>query len=232
MKGKLYGIGVGPGDPELMTLKARHLLKECDIVAVPVKKQGEDSVALRIAKGAVDIPREKLVEFVFPMSKDKTKWEQGHQAAAKELAKLLDAGKTVAMPVLGDVSIYSTYSYVHKLLLKEGYDVQMVPGIPSFCAGACAADTAIAEGEEAFGVIPSVKGMEEVEKCLDVFDNLVIMKAGSYMKEIAGLLKARGMEHCATVIGNVGMAGEYIGPILSDREYGYFTTVIIKNGVS
>ena len=75
MKGKLYGIGVGPGDPELMTLKAKKLIEECDIVAVPVKKEGEDSVALHIARGAASVPEEKVRRILFTMSKDKTKRE-------------------------------------------------------------------------------------------------------------------------------------------------------------
>ena len=110
MKGKLYGIGVGPGDPELLTLKAKRLIEECDIVAVPVKKEGEDSVALNIAKGAVDIPEGKIREIVFTMAKDKAKREACRQAAAEEIMKLLDEGKSIAMLALGDIGIYSTYA--------------------------------------------------------------------------------------------------------------------------
>ena len=114
MKGKLYGIGVGPGDPELLTLKAKRLIEECDIVAVPVKKEGEDSVALNIAKGAVEIPEAKIQEIVFTMAKDKTKREVCRQAASEEIMKMLDEGKSIAMLALGDIGIYSTYAYVHK----------------------------------------------------------------------------------------------------------------------
>ena len=218
MKGKLYGIGVGPGDPELLTLKAKRLIEECDIVAVPVKKEGEDSVALNIAKGAVKIPEEKIQEIVFTMAKDKTKREACRQE-----------GKSIAMLALGDIGIYSTYAYVHKRLLKEGYDVEMVSGIPSFCAGASKAGISIVEGNEGFGVIPSLKGIDQVEKTLGVFDNLVIMKVGSHVKEVYDLLVERGMENNALIISNVGMDGEYVGPLIPDREYGYFTTMIIKS---
>ena len=226
MKGKLYGIGVGPGDPELLTLKAKRLIEECDIVAVPVKKEGEDSVALNIAKGAVKIPEEKIQEIVFTMAKDKTKREACRQAAAEEIMKLLDEGKSIAMLALGDIGIYSTYAYVHKRLLN---DVEMVSGIPSFCAGASKAGISIVEGNEGFGVIPSLKGIDQVEKTLGVFDNLVIMKVGSHVKEVYDLLVERGMENNALIISNVGMDGEYVGPLIPDREYGYFTTMIIKS---
>lgn len=228
-RGKIYGIGVGPGDPELMTLKARRLLEEADVVAVPVKKEGEESVALNIARGAVVIPEDKVLRVLFTMNKDKEKREACRQAAAGELMKYLDAGKNIAMPVLGDVAIYSTYSYVHKRLVKAGYEVEMVSGIPSFCAGASKASISLVEGNEGFGMIPSLKGMAQVEKALDTFDNLVIMKVGSHVKDVYELLKTRGLENNAVIVSNVGMEGEYVGPLLPDRDYGYFTTMIIKS---
>lgn len=229
MKGKLYGIGVGPGDPELMTLKAKRLIEECDIVAVPVKKEGEESVALNIARGAASVPEEKVRRILFTMNKDKTKREECRQAAAEAIMEYLDAGQSVAMPVLGDVGIYSTYSYVHKKLIQAGYEVQMISGIPSFCAGASKANISIVEGNEGFGVIPSLKGIDQVKKAMGVFDNLVIMKVGSHVKEVYDILKAEGKEDNAIIISNVGMEGEYVGPLLPDREYGYFTTMIIKS---
>ena len=229
MKGKLYGIGVGPGDPELMTLKAKRLIGECDIVAVPVKKEGEESVALNIARGAASVPEEKVRRILFTMNKDKAKREECRQAAAEAIMEYLDAGQSVAMPVLGDVGIYSTYSYVHKKLIQAGYEVQMISGIPSFCAGASKANISIVEGNEGFGVIPSLKGIDQVKKAMGVFDNLVIMKVGSHVKEVYDILKAEGKEDNAIIISNVGMEGEYVGPLLPDREYGYFTTMIIKS---
>ena len=229
MKGKLYGIGVGPGDPELMTLKAKRLIEECDIVAVPVKKEGEESVALNIARGAASVPEEKVRRILFTMNKDKAKREECRQAAAEAIMEYLDAGQSVAMPVLGDVGIYSTYSYVHKKLIQAGYEVQMISGIPSFCAGASKDNISIVEGNEGFGVIPSLKGIDQVKKAMGVFDNLVIMKVGSHVKEVYDILKAEGKEDNAIIISNVGMEGEYVGPLLPDREYGYFTTMIIKS---
>lgn len=229
MKGRLYGIGVGPGDPELMTLKAKRLIGECDLVAVPVKKEGETSLALEIARGAVEIPEEKVLRILFTMDKEKNRREACRREAAEQVMEILDGGKNVAMLALGDIGIYSTYSYVHKPLLQAGYEVEMVPGIPSFCAGASKAGISVVEGNEGFGLIPSLKGMDQVEEALDVFDNLIIMKAGSHVKEICDLLAARGKADKAVMISNVGMEGEYVGPVDPDREYGYFTTMIIKN---
>ena len=231
MKGKLYGIGVGPGDPGLLTLKAKLIIEQADIVAVPVKKLGESSVALEIACQAVEIPAGKIHEIEFTMNKDKTKREACRLAAAKEVMALLDEGKNIAMLTLGDIGIYSTYAYVHKIILKEGYEVEMISGIPSFCAGASKANISLTEGNEGLGIIPSLKGIDQVEKALDVFDNLVIMKVGNHVKDVCELLEGRQMENNAIVVSNVGMEDEYVGPLLPEKEYGYFTTIIVKKNL-
>lgn len=228
MAGKLYGIGVGPGDPELLTLKAKRLIEEADIVAVPVKRLGESSVALNIARQAVDIKEDKIVEIEFTMNKDKKKREACREAAAKQVKDLLDEGNDIAMLALGDIGIYSTYAYVHRILIRDGYDVQMISGIPSFCAGASAANISLVEGNEGFGVIPSLRGIEDVEKALSVFDNLVIMKVGNHVQEVYDVLKQRQIEENAVIISNCGMENEYIGELDPNREYGYFTTLIVK----
>lgn len=228
MKGKLYGIGVGPGDPGLMTIKAKEIIEQADIVAVPVKKAGESSVALEIARQAANIPEEKIREILFTMNKDKAKREECRKNAAKEVMAVLDEGKTIAMLTLGDIGIYSTYAYVHKIIVKEGYEVEMISGIPSFCAGASKANISLTEGNEGLGIIPSLKGMDQVEKAMDVFDNLVIMKVGSHVKDVYDLLCEKEMENNAVVVSNVGMEDEYVGPLLPEREYGYFTTIIVK----
>lgn len=228
MAGKLYGIGVGPGDPELLTLKAKRLIEEADIVAVPVKKIGENSVALDIAKRAAYIPEEKIIEIEFTMNKDKTKREACRKEAAKKVTDILDKGKNIAMLALGDIGIYSTYAYVHNILMNQGYEVQMIPGIPSFCAGASAANISLVEGKDGFGVIPSLRGIEDVKRALNVFDNLVIMKVGNHVQEVYDLLKERNMEKNAVIVSNCGMEDEYIGELIPDKKYGYFTTMIVK----
>ena len=231
MAGKLYGIGVGPGDPEYMTLKAVRLIRECDVVAYPVKKLGEGSVALDIARGAVEIPDEKIHEVLFKMDPDKAVREQCRKEATDKVKAILDEGKNIAMLALGGIGIYSTFSSVHRELMKAGYEVQMVSGIPSFCAGASTANISIVEGNDGFGVVPSITGTEKVEKVLDEFENLVIMKVGNHVQEVYDILKTRGLENNAVIISNVGLEGEYVGPLDPTREYGYFTTMVIKREI-
>ena len=158
MAGKLYGIGVGPGDPELMTLKAVRLIEECDIVAVPKSGEGE-GVARQIAKGAVkDFEQKNVIEVSMPMTRDPQVLEQSHQAAAQLIEGYLKEGKSVAFLTLGDPAIYSTYIYVHKRVQQHGYPVEMVPGVPSFCAVAAKLNTGLAEGAQPLHIILSGRG--------------------------------------------------------------------------
>ena len=114
MTGTLYGIGVGPGDPELMTLKAVRLIEQCDLVAVPKSGDGE-GVAKQIAQKAVpDFDKKELIEVSMPMTRDPQVLEQSHQAAAEQIEGYLKEGNSVAFLTLGDPAIYSTYIFLHK----------------------------------------------------------------------------------------------------------------------
>lgn len=230
MSGKLYGIGVGPGDSGLLTLKAKQILDNSRIIACPVKEKGEESTALNIIKQVVDLSEKEIIEVIFRMDKDKAKREQCRRKAAELLAGYLSEGADVAMITLGDVSVYSTYTYVNQIVKSMGYETEIIPGIPSFCSGAAMAEVSLVEGNESLGVISSLKGTQSLEDMLEKFDNLVVMKAGGHMSEIAAILKARKLLDKTVVLSNIGMMDAYIGSIDTDRDYGYFTTLIIKKG--
>lgn len=135
MTGKLYGLGVGPGDPELLTVKALRLVKESDVVAVP-GAVAEESVAYKIVKGVYqELDEKNLIPIPMPMTKDPAVLEENHQKAADTIEELLKQGKQVAFLTLGDPTVYSTYLYVHKRILERGYEVEIVSGIPSFLCG-------------------------------------------------------------------------------------------------
>ena len=119
-RGKLYGVGVGPGDPELMTRKALRLLRECDGIAVP-QKDKDRCFALRIALGAApELAEKPLLEVDMPMTRDRAALERAYEAGTGRLREWLDAGKTVCFLTLGDPSVYSTYCYLHQRLLRLG----------------------------------------------------------------------------------------------------------------
>ncbi len=134
MTGKLYGVGVGPGDPELVTLKALRLTKEADILAFPGENPRE-SVAYKIMKGAYpEIDTKQMISLPMPMTKDKEQLKQVHDEGTRIIADQLDQGKNVVFLTLGDPTVYSTYLYVHKRVAQMGYDTEIVSGITSFCA--------------------------------------------------------------------------------------------------
>ena len=229
MKGKLYGIGVGPGDPELLTLKAKRILDEADIIAVPVKEAGEESTALEIIRPVVELEHKHLLEVIFRMAKDKEERKKCRAAACEQLTAELSRGKNIAMITLGDVSVYSTYMYVNQYVAEHGFETEIIPGIPSFCSGAAAARLPLMEGNESLVIVPSVRAEQQVEEAIAHYDNVVIMKAGGSIGRILELMKKYDRaEGCATVISCVGMKDEYIGPLDPERTYSYFTTVIIK----
>ncbi|MCD8240929.1 MAG: precorrin-2 C(20)-methyltransferase [Lachnospiraceae bacterium] len=231
MAGKIYGIGVGPGDPELLTLKAKKILDAVDVIAVPVKEAGEYSTALEIIRPVVDLDGKEIVEVVFRMLRDEEERRKCRAAACEQLADLLRGGKDIAMITLGDVSVYSTYMYVNNYLAEAGFETEIIPGIPSFCSGAAKAQLALMEGNEGLAIVPSAKENLLVDAALDHFENIVVMKAGGSIEKLIGKLKARDIPlSAATVLSCIGMENEYIGPLDPKREYSYFTTVIIKKG--
>ena len=139
---------MGPGDPELITLKAVRVISECGIIALP-RKNPRSSVAYQIAVQAVPEIREKtLIGLDFPMVSDISVVEKAHRSSARIIAELLDAGENVACLTLGDPSIYCTFGYIQRLLEADGYDVEMISGVPSFCAAAAAAGVPLCEREE------------------------------------------------------------------------------------
>ena len=147
MKGTLVGVGVGPGDPELLTLKAMKRMEQCDVLVVPDADKGE-STAYKIALQAYpELAQKPTVTVRMPMTHDMAQWRASHRAAADQIEKQLDAGKMVVFLTLGDPTVYATYIYVHKMVESDGYPTEIVSGIPSFCA---AVPTRTGEGRQFF----------------------------------------------------------------------------------
>ena len=171
-----------------------------------------------------------MEEFLFSMDPDDSVREKCRQEAMDKMCKLLDNGEDIAMVTLGDVGVYSTYMYIDRDIAERGYSTEVVPGIPSFCHGAALAGIPLMIGDEGLAVVPMAKGNTKLlEAALDGFDNVVVMKAFKSIPVLIDMMSARGIPvENAVVVSNVGMDGEYIGPMDPKREYGYFTTVIIK----
>ena len=230
MKGKLYGIGTGPGDSKLLTIKAKEILDNAKVIAYPVRKEGEEGTALEIVKGAVDISGKEIVELLFKMDPNDDVRRKCRADSIDRLCAILDEGKDVAMITLGDVSVYSTYMYLDRTVRSRGYETEIVPGIPSFCSGAALASVPLMIGTESLAVTSAAKkNYGEVEKAINDFDNVVVMKAYQSMDVIEEMLRARDIPVSnVIVLSNLGMPDQYVGPMEAGKEYGYFTTLIIK----
>ena len=224
-RGIAFGVGVGPGDPELMTLKACRLIRENEVIAVPGKIP-QESVAYRIAAAAVpELSEKKLLPVYMPMVKDRTVIEESHRKAADSIEKYLDEGKNVVYLTLGDSTVYCTFSYIQHLLEKDGYEVQLVSGITSFCAAAATLGTSLAEWNQPLHIIPA---LHYIEDALEWSGNYVLMKSASRMSDVKkNLLHSdlivQGVENCT-------MDNEKIYRSLEEipDEAGYFTLLIAK----
>ena len=225
MKGKAYGVGVGPGDPELMTLKAVRLIKENDVIMVPGKDPRE-SVAYRIAVQALpELAEKDLVPIDLPMLKDREELKASHRRGAELIESYLDKGQNAVFLTLGDPTVYCTFTYIQKYLTEDGYDTELVNGVTSFCAAASRLNIPLGEWNEPIHIIPAVHGKGED---FDTEGNYVLMKSGSRMKELKQELEASGRDLYAVV--NCGMDDEKVYHSAGEipDETGYFTLLISK----
>ena len=134
IKGTLYGVGVGPGDPRLMTYLAVDTIQKCPVIAVPADGK-ENAVSYKIASGIVEnLDEKECLNLTTPMTKDKAVLNAAYQAASNQIIEQLEQGKDVACLTLGDPTIYSTYIYIHRIVKAHGYAPEIINGIPSFCA--------------------------------------------------------------------------------------------------
>ena len=228
MQGKLYGVGVGPGDPELLTLKALRLIKENEVIAVP-GKDIQASVAYQIVKGAYEELDEKtLIPVAMPMTKDPQVLKANHDKAADQVESYLKEGKDVVFLTLGDTTVYSTYLYVHKRILERGYEAEIVSGITSFCAVAARLNMGLVEADQPLHVIPATYKAQEMDEILELPGTKVLMKTGKKMKQVKESIEKSGQK--AVMIENCGMPSEKIYRSAEEipEDSGYYSLIIVK----
>ena len=227
-KGKLYGIGVGPGDSELVTLKAARILKTVPVIFSPKSSKEKDSIALSIVKPILeereDYKRLMIVAPIFPMIEDKEELEKIWDSAAEMIAQYLDSGRDVAFVTLGDTSIFSTYSYVQKRLI-DYYEIETVPGITSFTACAAARNKALVEQNQILTVVPKID--ERLGEVLEYSDSIVLMKASRNTSELEKSIDEKERNKEIYSVQNCTRENEKIIEGFS-HEKPYLTTTIIK----
>ena len=229
MRGRFYGVSVGPGDPELITLKAKRIIERTGIIVYPVRVRGERSVALEIVKGSTDLSGKAIKELLFEMSPDKKRRHENYKDAIDEITSLL-IDNDVAMIVLGDLTVFSTFMRIAGDIRAQGFEAEAVPGVTSFCDGAARAMIPLAMGSEDLKIVPLVKDDSKIDDALESCSNVVFMKAFGSIDSIAEKTENIGLSRSdVIVVSNTGMDGQYIGPMDRTRDYGYFTTVIVKN---
>ncbi len=225
MKGIAYGVGVGPGDPEYMTLKTVRLIRESEVIALP-GEEPKETLAYRIAAGAVpEIAEKELLGVRMPMIRDRARLDEEHRRAVVPVEKVLDEGRNVVFLTLGDPTVYSTFTYLQHLLEADGYAVELVSGVPSFCAAAARLGVPLTEWDEPLHILPAAHDPDAAQ---GLPGTCVLMKSASRMPEVKDALRRSGRRVC--MAENATMAGErlYRGVDEIPNDAGYFSLIIAK----
>ena len=228
MTGKLYGIGTGPGDPELITVKAVRILGSADVVIVPESGSDKGSIALEIAKDYIN-GKAEILTLTFPMIHDESEKRANRLENSQVIRDLVESGKTVVFLTLGDPMLYSTYIYILEHLVHSGIEIETVPGVTSFCASAAAGNMPLAKQNEELRIVPLSKDTDIAGHLKDG-DNIVFMKVSSDSTRLADeLIKAEGIVECL-ISSKCGRDEEFINHDLNRLYEGvpYMTTVMVK----
>lgn len=223
---KFYGVGVGPGDPKLITLRAVEVLQEIEVIAIPKSKMERESIAWEIAK--IHCPSGvRIMELEMPMTSDESILRAAWQSAADKIQDEMQKGNSVAFLTLGDPSLYSTYSYLLTILepVLSPEQIETIPGITAMAAAAARVNWPLATGDEPLVILPGIEGLEEYEK----YPNLVLMKVSRNLPEVLKRTQTTGAQ--AVLATRVGQAGENIRVLDAQEELekvDYLSLVLLK----
>ena len=232
--GRLIGVSLGPGDPGLITRRGWEALNSDARWTYPVKKAGEVSYALDIAlRAGLAVPPD-AVALVFPMTTKAELLARAWLQAADETVRLLADGRDVLFLVEGDASTYSTFGHLARAVreLQPGIEVEVIAGVSSYCASAARIGRPIAEAAETRAVFPASYGVELIDRMLDEFDSLVLLKVKPMLEGVLDLLEARGIAPHAVYVEKVGTPDErVVADVLSLRgaTIPYLSLMLVKN---
>ncbi|MCH8085912.1 MAG: precorrin-2 C(20)-methyltransferase [Thaumarchaeota archaeon] len=191
----LIGIGVGPGDPELLTVKAVKAIHNADIIMCPASNEDRPSIAFSVVSSIIDKSKnQEIIKLIFPMTKDKDVLEQTWKKNAKIMAETVLSGKNVVYLTVGDPFLYSTWIYMHKDL-KENYpdmNISVIPGIVSIFTFAAKVGVSVAEGSEKVAIIPSCYDLSSVKEIAKHTESMIFLKDGRYFDQVIKVLKESG----------------------------------------
>lgn len=230
LAGTFYGIGVGPGDPELLTVKAINALKKIDVLIAPKTEKKSDSVALSIAQPYLKSSIEIIYQ-TFPMIRDFADETNIFEANKEEILKEVREGKNVGFATLGDPMFYSTFIYIFKLLEPCGVKIVTIPGVPAFLAIAAQIGRPLAYGNDILTIIPATADLDAIKNSLDRADSTVLMKVYKNFPEVVDALKAHNMIEEAILVSRCGLADEKIITNLAGHKaehLNYLSTILTR----
>jgi precorrin-2/cobalt-factor-2 C20-methyltransferase len=229
----VYAVGVGPGDPELLTRKAERILRSVDVILAPVSNPSEASVALGTIREFIDEGRQNVIVHQFPMTSDKARLIPAWQEAAALIASHAAAGRSVAFITIGDPLFYSTFIYLLRILREQWphLPIEIIPGISSITAAAAAAALPLVEGDEKMVVIPATAGIEQIKAALTNYETIALLKVKPLYTEIIELLRTTGREQRTLFVERVGSSRQKVLTDFSEiaaHAPDYLSLMIIK----
>lgn len=230
MSGIFYGVGVGPGDPELLTVKAIKVIEAADVIIAPKTEKKEGSVALTIA-GPYVKPDVEILTQVFPMVSDTEILSEAWESNKQTILALLAEGKKVVFLTLGDPMFYSTYIYVFRLLEDAGYPIETIPGITAFCAIGSKLGYPLVEGNNILSIIPATIEEDKLDQALAMSDNVVLMKVYKNYHEVVEKLQRFQLADKAVMISRCGLPDEEVVRELraaDGKKINYLSTILSR----
>ncbi|BBH20482.1 precorrin-2 C(20)-methyltransferase [Paenibacillus baekrokdamisoli] len=231
--GTLYGIGVGPGDPELITVKAFRLMKECPVVAYPKKRMGGKSYALEIIELYVNPAEKEMLGLIFPMTKDKAVLDKEWNKTAAMCWEHLREGRDIAFVTEGDPNLYSTFIHLARLMneLHPEVPISTVPGISSVLGAAAQLGITLADGDEQVAIIPATEDRAAMKKAIIEHDTVIFIKVAKVIDMMIDILEELGLTQKASVVTKATSNYETVWRdvrVLKGYELEYLTLMAVR----
>ena len=230
--GTLYGVGLGPGDPELVTLKARRIMRQVPTLLLPVRREGEEGYAWAIAAPHLDQGQQRIVRLPFPQERGEAELDRQWERNAERVLSLLADGRDAAFLTEGDPLLYSTFTQLALRLRAAAPElpIEIVPGVSSITAAAAAAGEPLVARGGRLAILPTVYGTDELREVLETFDTVVLLKVNRVLRDVVAVLEDLDLADRALLVERCGRPEQRVVRGLGrfDEPVGYFSLVIVR----